>query len=281
MVNFKVRSFPEKNYRATYFDGKTIRQTYDKNKPILELDFPEFYDIKITNACTGNCPYCYQNSGEEHKGYENALDKIQRFFQDNTDNQKPFQVALGGGNPNQHKQFGEICEWLYDNGITPNYTTNGSGITDDIIEITRKYCGGVAITCHEHLESDWKHAVDVFRENNIKLNLHILIKDNESIGHFQRVFDEYFGKVDYFVLLPMMPTGRSTLKMSDETAARMLEWIKTLPQNKIDAIAFGANFYPYVKTQAWLKLSLYEPEIMSKYLDVKDMKVYRSSFDAE
>ena len=47
-------------------------------------------------------------------------------------------------------------------------------------------------------------------------------------------------------------------------------------------IAFGANFYPFLcQTPDRFKVSLYEPEIMSAYLDLEDMKIYKSSFSNE
>lgn len=55
--------------------------------------------------------------------------------------------------------------------------------------------------------------------------------------------------------------------------------MEQLPENQ-SQIAFGANFYPYLlKGGHNIKVALYEPEIMSKFLDLKDMKVYPSSFN--
>jgi radical SAM protein with 4Fe4S-binding SPASM domain len=57
-----------------------------------------------------------------------------------------FQVALGGGNPNQHPQFPEILRLTREKyGIVPNYTTNVRGRTPLVIEATAKYCGAVAV----------------------------------------------------------------------------------------------------------------------------------------
>ncbi len=56
-----------------------------------------------------------------------------------------FQVALGGGNPNQHPDFVEILESTASKGIVPNYATNGRGLGNDILEATRKHCGAVAV----------------------------------------------------------------------------------------------------------------------------------------
>ena len=59
---YKIRSFPDKNYRAIYHNGKTLRQQYNSKNPIEELDFPEFYDIKITNNCEGKCHFCLEEN---------------------------------------------------------------------------------------------------------------------------------------------------------------------------------------------------------------------------
>ena len=38
------------------------------------------------------------------------------------------QIALGGGNPNQHPQFVEILRLIREAGIVPSYTSNGEGL---------------------------------------------------------------------------------------------------------------------------------------------------------
>ena len=84
------------------------------------------------------------------------------------------------------------------------------------------------------------------------------------------------GKIELniFVLLPYGNQGRAESKEID--------WeylVQQLPQQQ-NQIAFGANFYPYLlKGGHNIKVALYEPEIMSKFLDLKDMKVYPSSFN--
>jgi hypothetical protein len=59
----KTRRFPESNYSAVWFAGKTIRSQIDPTKPITELKFPEFYDVDIfetmNGLCRANCPWCF------------------------------------------------------------------------------------------------------------------------------------------------------------------------------------------------------------------------------
>ncbi len=79
--------------------------------------------------------------------------------------------------------------------------------------------------------------------------------------------------IKYFVLLPLTAQGRATESFVDWN---YLE--KNIDGSPTD-IAFGANFYPYLcKDPNRFKVSLYEPEILSKYLDLKTMNIYPSSF---
>lgn len=271
----KERIFRDKNYKAIYFNGKTIRLAIDNSKPILELDYPEFYDVKITGYCQGNCPYCYQNSLCTDSHYSDVLKKIYSFFGSMSENQRPFQVALGGGNPNQHPEFIKILELFDSLGIVPNYTTNGMGLTEEILEATNKYCGGVAVSCHSHLQQYWERAVRDLFAKNIKVNLHIIISDKESIDKFVEIYNNWQLIVDYFVLLPYEAAGRAEKK--DIAYDYLTEKLKEMCQTKI---AFGANFYKYLQdNQKSIDVSLYEPEIMSKYLDLSDMSMYKSSFN--
>ena len=275
----KTRIEESANYRAIWCNGKTLRFAIDPEKPITELKYPEFYDIKITNWCSGGCKYCYQDSNQNEPHYENIIGKIRTFFDAVPKENLPFQCAVGGGETTSHPDFIELLRVLkeeYD--ICPNYTTNGMFYNKEdwfgVIDATQKYCGGVAVSCHPHLESYWHNAALTFHAHRIKLNFHIIISDKESIDYFVKIYDYWENKVDYFVLLPYGNQGRAEHKDID--------WeylVEKLPANQ-SKIAFGANFYPYLlKGGHNIKISLYEPEIMSKFLDLKDMKIYPSSFN--
>lgn len=271
----KTRVLPENNYKAIFFNGKTIRIALDKTRPITELKWPEFYDVKITGKCSGMCPWCYQDSKDTDIHYN--INGIDSFFGNMTENQRPFQVALGGGNPNCHPQFVEILDKFYNLGIMPNYTTNGMDITQDIVNATKKYCGGVAISCHNHLLDYWKKATELFLNQGVVLNYHIIIFDVKSVDYFLEIYKQYVDKIDYFVLLPYIAQGRAIPIEIEEGKTYLFNGLKQL--GDIEKIAFGANFYRDILKNKWIKASLYEPEGFSKYLDLKDMKLYKSSFN--
>lgn len=277
----KKRVEENSNYSAIYINGKTLRFAIDPSKPITELNYPEFYDIKVTGNCEGKCPYCYMDSKIENH-YENIVEKTRSFFDSMPKDSLPFQVALGGGEPTSHPDFIELIRVLkeeYD--ICPNYTTNGmwadNDSCDDLIKATKEYCGGVAISCHPHLFDFWQKAAILYSTHNIKLNFHIIISDKESIDYFEEIYNKWKDRIDYFVLLPYGNQGRAEEKVID--------WeylVEKLPENQ-SKIAFGANFYPYLlKGGHNIKISLYEPEIMSKFITLEgEGALYKSSFCVE
>lgn len=278
-MSIKTRVFKEENYKAIHFNGKTLRIALDPNKPITELQYPEFYDVKITNKCEGKCNYCYMDSKEDDIHY--STDKLFEYLESLDVNQRPFQIAYGGGETTSHPYFGHILSRTRELDISPNYTTNGMWSFDDkltecIITSTKLHCDGVAVSCHPHLKKYWTKAVEIYLENNIFTNLHIMISDKKSIDYFLSIYKEYKGKVDYFVLLPLINQGRCANTTSDFDY--LFHSIKKL--DDISDIAFGAKFYERLKNED-LDVSLYEPESMSKFIDLKDGAVYGSSFDVK
>ena len=89
-----------------------------------EKDFLSFFDEN-----TGR----YVRTGIIQKGKDTGID--------------PFMFALGGrGDPDQHEYFLEILQICQKEGIVPNFTTSGLGMTDEIAKICEKYCGAVAVS---------------------------------------------------------------------------------------------------------------------------------------
>lgn len=179
----------------------------------------------------------------------------------------------GGGNPNEHPDFVNLLKEIRDLGIIPNYTSNGMGLTNEILNATKKYCGGIALSTHKHLEKYWKKSFEKCIKLGIKTNLHIIISDKESIDDFLELYKKYNKDIYYFVLLPYVAQGRAIKK--EVCYDYFFEKFNELKD--INKIAFGAKFYAQLIKRK-IKAYLYEPEIFSKFLDLKDMKIYNSSF---
>ena len=272
----KIRVDEKSNYKAFFFNGKTVRLCLDDKKPISKPEFPEFYDVDIfetlNGLCNGGCSYCYLNGNKNGKIVENAVEKIYDYFGKMSPNQRPFQVALpGSGEIFMHPKWEDILKAFYGLNIVPNYTTNGMfAENENVIEATKKYVGGVAITCHPHLKKFWTKAAELYCKNGIRTNLHLIISDNKSIDNFVKIYNEWKDRIEHFVLLPL---GDQQVSLKKE-----IDWdylVSVLP--KENKVAFGANFYPYL-LKGGVKVSLYDPEVFGGFLALDKMKLYKSSF---
>jgi MoaA/NifB/PqqE/SkfB family radical SAM enzyme len=279
----RTRREESANYSSVFLNGKTLRIPIDSDKPITELRYPEFYDISLGNKCnTGRCNYCYASGNPHGVRYENIVDKAKKYFGEMSLNQRPYQTAIGGeSEPLEHPDFWDFCKTLLDLGIVPNFTTNGVLVSDKIIPKIKELCGGVAITYHEHLEKFFFRGLDILIKHGIKTNIHFIISDKKSIALFADLYEQYQSKIDYFVLLPYMNVGfaADNPKTIDyDYLEKVLDDIYTNGD-----IAFGANFYEFLKERGQkYDVSLYPPEIMSKYLIMNDdMKIYNNSFDCK
>jgi sulfatase maturation enzyme AslB (radical SAM superfamily) len=281
-MTMRIRKEAQANYSAVFVDGKTIRIPINPKLPITELHFPEFYDLSPGNKCSGACSYCYAGALKNGVHYKNLVSKVDNFFGKMTLNQRPFQVAIGGEQePLENPEIWDMMARLRELEIVPNYTTNGMFVNDKNIELTKKYSGGVAVTLHTHLEKFWRRALARFAEAKVKLNVHVIISGKESIDATERLYKEYVdsGQVDYFVLLPYMNYGHAVNEPKSIDYDHFAKWLDTVYAD--GKIAFGANFYNFIrKNAAKFNVSLYPPEIMSKYIILDDkMQVSNNSFE--
>ena len=59
----KLNTYTNGNHTVTiYSDGTKIKETIDPKADHFTYDFPENFDIKITDQCDGGCRYCHENS---------------------------------------------------------------------------------------------------------------------------------------------------------------------------------------------------------------------------
>ena len=132
---------------------------------------PHLLDVSITNYCSNNCEYCYKESNID--GKHMSLSEYEIVLKNAIDCSVN-QIALGGGNPNEHPHFIEILKRTYENRIVVNYSTNGKGLTPEILKATKKYCGAIALSIHSNI-NNYCNVVNKILDFKIKLNLHIIL----------------------------------------------------------------------------------------------------------
>lgn len=168
-----------------YFRTGILENGMDTGKEPFMADFPELIDVGIMGHCIygrrGLCLKagigCYQNG--PYAGKENmSLDFFQRIADECEG--KTYQFALGGaGDPDQHEDFEEILRYSGKKGIIPNYTTSGFGMTEQLAEVSGRYCGAVAVSWYRSPYT-WK-AAEILTAQNVTTNIHYVL-GRDSLG---------------------------------------------------------------------------------------------------
>ncbi len=175
--------------------------------PFWSFEGPELLDVSITNYCERECDFCYRDSSINGKHMNKDEFKVLMEYMKETDT---YQIALGGGNPNQHPNFVEmlkLCRVKY--GIVPSYTTNGDGLTDNILLASKKYCGAVAISYYEPYEK-FSNALNQLLLYGIKTNIHFLLtsKTIKQAIKWLREPPKVLKDINAIVFLNYKPVGK-------------------------------------------------------------------------
>jgi hypothetical protein len=140
----KTRIFPEHNYKGIHINGKTIRIALDPKKPIDELRYPEFYDVKVTSFCKGNCPYCFVE-GSEIKTLDGVKNIEEISINDSIINfdEKTSNITSGKVEQLHKRQYeGELIAIELENGeiikCTPNHKFYVNGLWVEAKDLTEK-----------------------------------------------------------------------------------------------------------------------------------------------
>lgn len=197
--------------------GFTLRWGDDFSKNPYMAPWPELADISISNYCTNNCSYCYRDS--DQKGKFMPLSDYKQVLKELTHEEygSIFQVALGGGEPLLHPDFNEIIRTTReDYGIIPNYTTCGKFFTPENLEITRKYCGAVAISWDPYRDNltldEISQLGKVLKEEKIRTNIHYVISQStlkDATHMLSGEYDPYLESFNAVIFLTYKPTGRA------------------------------------------------------------------------
>jgi len=216
----------DKKYRyVTYFDPKTgiggrsnvidFLGNETNIEPFMG-SFPDLLDIGIMGHCehglSGLCALsgvqCYQEGS--HK-IENHLSLDQ--FKSIIDQAKGrcFQVALGGrGDPDMHPDIIEILNYAYRNNVTPNFTTSGYGLKDELLPAIKQYCGAVAVSWYRHEIT--RNTIKKLVDYGIKTNIHYVLSKSTIDEAFDRVKNNSFPNgINRIIFLIHKPVGDGML----------------------------------------------------------------------
>lgn len=296
----KRRFYPDHNYNAIWCNLKTIRLGEGKVLALPPSE-SEFYDVGINTRCNAECPFCYVSASGKGIDYPNICETWEKwmdtFWEKQRNNvtltNKPFQIAIGStGEPTIHPDFCQFLKVVYESGVVPNYTTNGIilaswnnplsknyELAKEILDYTSKYVGGVAVSFGNKGLRDWaRDAINgLIAKGNTNINIHHIISDIASVDTFIEEWLRYGDSILYHVLLPLMPSGRSSSSVKEGVWEYLEDMIQ---KHEIKNVAFGAHFIKYLR-KSKIKTWLYDEESFSKNIILTPNKVQitPSSFD--
>ena len=179
--------------------------------------FPHLIDVGVMGHCihgkTGLCLKagieCYQNGPNINKPNMEVEDFrwIAKQCRHRTN-----QIALGGrGDPDQHEHFEELLKICRENDIVPNFTTSGYGMTPEIAQICKKYCGAVAVSWYRN-EYTYQ-AIQMLIDAGVKTNIHYVLGNNSIDEAIDRLKKNDFPQgINAVIFLLHKPAGLGSHK---------------------------------------------------------------------
>lgn len=252
-------------------------EEYGYEEPFWSEDGPELLDLSITNYCEKCCDFCYRQANPQ--GRHMPIEDVENIVRQATEI-GVLQIALGGGNPNQHPDFVEILRIIRENNIIPSYTSNGEGLTNRILEATKKYCGAMALSLYTPYDryDEMANRISGF---GIKLNLHVILK-RDTITLLTSWFQEppaWFTNINAVIVLNYKPIG-SSLDLVVKDAGRLKAFYNSASACKSVKIGFDSCCVPGIVT--WMNVNPVlidscEAARFSAFIS-EDMKMYPCSF---
>jgi radical SAM protein with 4Fe4S-binding SPASM domain len=206
-----INRYPNQSYQAIFNPktGMLLRiEDHLVHEPFWCSFGPELMDISITNWCDKECIHCYKGSNKY--GSYMSLESYQKILYQATQ-MRVFQIALGGGNPNQHPDFCEILRLTREEyKIVPTYTTNGRGLNEVVLTSSKKYSGAVAVSAYYPF-TDLKPAVQKLLDHGIRTNIHFLLTSESVETAISWLEDppEILKKINAIIFLNYKPVGRN------------------------------------------------------------------------
>ncbi len=258
------------------YTGTKVRVSFNDNAdPYTKSTVPELIDLKITNFCVKDCPYCYQASSFD--GKHASMDNIHKVIWD-LSKIGVFEVALGGGEPTRHPLFSDIVRLLWKEGIIVNFTTNDLKWTEDvgIVKTVREHVSRFGISVRYARDMRDAFAM-VPTELHHKIYFHYVI----GTGSLKDVLD--CPNTQSIILLGFKTNGRGG---SYKTYSPENDWIETItkerPYSEIGIDTALANQYKdKVKTDFDKFLVQYDEGKFSMYIDAVEMKAGKCSYTDE
>lgn len=211
-----IKILSSQNYNF-YFDKKSgffarWGKTQDDDPDYSPIG-PEIADIEISTVCSGVkgigvCKFCYKSNTPTGKNM--SLETFKKLFHKlpKTITQIAFGIGDIWGNPDMW----DIFNYAKTNGVIPNVTINGEGITDEVANKLVSMCGAVAVSLYD--KDKTYNTIKKLTDLGMKqVNIHYMISEQTYQGALDlmkdKLKDERLNKLNAIVFLSLKPKGRA------------------------------------------------------------------------
>ncbi|MFW9993042.1 MAG: radical SAM protein [Candidatus Odinarchaeota archaeon] len=240
----------ERNHKVEFLVKERLFSPYEL--PLVS-EGPEFVDLSLLNTCNLSCSFCYTSS--KKNGIMLSLDDYYLVMDQLAEN-RVYQVAIGGGEPTLHPEFAEMLKIMREQySIVPNYTTNASLLTPELVKLSADLCGAVAISYHHHREDELLEKMRLLADYNVNAVLHV-IADRSTLSRYAEIAEK-FGKAGMraIAFLLFKPVGRgeqlktSILRTEDiKEIDRQFKAVFELSREYGFTVGFDTCFAPFLTT---------------------------------
>ncbi len=216
------------NFRFNKQTGLFLRWGRVENEDPDFSEFgPEILDLEISvGRCRGNCPFCYKRNGSNLPTRNMSFDKFKEIFHSLP--RTLTQIAFGITDIDAHPNLLEIFRYTREQGIIPNFTTNGFGVDAKFAMQVSEVCGAVAVSVIDREVT--YNAVKAFCDAGMEqVNIHYLLSEETIDGAFRTIediaSDGRLAGVNAIVFLNYKPKGRGR---NHFTPLRSIEPVKKI-----------------------------------------------------
>lgn len=200
---------------GAYIRSGVLKDGKDSGEDPFMASYPHLIDVGIMGHCihgeTGLCEKagigCYQ-SGKTKKEPNMSLENFKKIADESSGLVDQF--ALGGrGDPDCHENFEEILSYCREKNIVPNYTTSGFTFNAYKAELSKKYCGAVAVSWYRSKYT--YRALELLISSGVKTNIHYVLGNNSIDEAIERLNnDDFPDGLNAIIFLLHKPVGQGS-----------------------------------------------------------------------
>lgn len=273
-----------------HWEQKDDKQVFIRDEQDhLYFDFPESFDIKITDYCDGGCSYCHENSTVNGKhGDLRRMEAVFRSLHPGTE------AALGGGDALSHPDLRWLLHVLKEQKVVANLTVNQKHLQkyrEQLLQLVNdKLVHGVGVSLTDSSNEEDKKIIEELGRNVV---IHVIA------GIFSLVDVPFVQNRKILILgYKDLRRGHSLLEHRGDDIKANIQWLKDyLPtlEKETGLISFDCLGIEQIDPKSVLNMSdekfnqLYQGSdtdvldsegrlaCSTMYIDVPNMKVARMS----